>query len=155
MHLATNRFTTLSALPPSGPVQFFVTVLDEEKREQRLPYASAPWPGDSPAAIGILVPNGTPAEPAGMLYLLPDDPAKHPEHSVRFLNLTSLRIALRAGGVNGDLEPRAEFTVPFDPAEGRLRVDLAIPRAKAGPACLAPTSPSAANTACSPSFARP
>lgn len=126
VQVSTSRFTIVFPTPDATTVDFSGTITDPERGPRIIPYASAPWPADQRRMIGLLIPNGTIDAPRGLLVLLPDTEGVHTEHSMRFLNLTPLSLALRAGEITGALEPRGELVIPFNPTEGRLRVDLAM-----------------------------
>jgi hypothetical protein len=123
--LTTSEFTLLPHPPGAAKFEIHTTVKDPEGRDQKIPYATADWPAGFTAAIGILIPNPNAPPPTGLLYLVPDDRAAHPEHTARFINLTNSRFLLAAGGQTAELPPRAEMIAPFKPEAERLRADLA------------------------------
>ncbi len=125
--LTSTRLSPPHAIKTGGDIPLIRRTTDAQGLVTETIYAVVEWPPGLERAIAIVAPAPSPApgEPPGKVFLLPDDPARFAEHTMRFVNLTGTPIALRAGGAQATLQPRGETIAPYDPASGRLRVDFA------------------------------
>ncbi len=125
LRLSTTQLGPLIDLPP-GVERLFRQGPGPAGQPVPLPFAQLPpWPAGETRAIALVVPGARQGDYPARIVLLPDSESVHPEHSVRILNLTPIALALRAGSAQAVVEPRGELVGRYDPAAGRLRLDLA------------------------------
>jgi hypothetical protein len=124
--LSAGSFTTTTTQRSSPALTLYVETKNAAGKTLYKPYASVPWPAENEDAVAMVAASELGGTETGYLVLFPDSRQVHPEHSMRVINGSRVKVALKVGEAQAVLAPGEAMMAPYDPNEEKLLLGLAV-----------------------------
>ncbi len=130
LELSTASFIDVTMPRANRTLELYTESQDAKGKTVYKPYASASLPAGKDDVVALVAAPERGGAEAGHLVLFPDSKQLHPQHSMRVINGSKGKVAMRVGKAQVALAPGEAMVAPYDPNQDNILLGLAVPTAK-------------------------